>query len=120
MKNEVLNNVEDYIQSFEPSVQKILQDIRTIIQTIAPLASESISYGIPAYKYKKKPLIYFASFKNHIGLYATPTAQEHFKKELFSYKQGKGSVQFPLDQPIPYDLISAITSYNREAIDKKF
>ena len=82
-----------------------------MIKDNATNAEELIAYGMPAYKINKKPLIYFAAFKNHIGLYATPSENSEFKKELSKYKQGKGSVQFPIDQPIPYELIEKIVKF---------
>ena len=77
-----------------------------------------MSYGMPGYKLNKKPLVYFAAYKNHIGFYATPTGHKAFEAELSKYKQGKGSVQFPLDQEIPYDLITRIVVYRVEENDK--
>jgi uncharacterized protein YdhG (YjbR/CyaY superfamily) len=93
-----------------------LNKIREIVLTIVPEAVESINYGMPAYKLNKKPLIYFAAFKNHIGLYATPDGHKAFEKELASYKQGKGSVQFPLNQEMPYSLIEEIIVFKRNQI----
>jgi len=81
------------------------------IKANAPGAEEMMNYGIPGYKIYKKPLVYFAAFKNHIGFYATPSGHSEFKEELSKYKQGKGSVQFPLDQPIPYKLIETIVKF---------
>jgi uncharacterized protein YdhG (YjbR/CyaY superfamily) len=109
--NEKITTVSQYIQQFPEPVQIILQRIKQVILENAVLAEESISYGMPAYKLNNKPLVYFAAYKHHIGLYATPTGHEQFKKELSSYKQGKGSVQFPLTQPIPYDLIARIVQF---------
>jgi len=101
-------SVDEYITTFPLEIQSILKAIRTLVLKKAPEATESISYGMPAYKLNGKPLIYFAAYKNHIGFYATPTGHEAFAKELSVYKQGKGSVQFPLDQAIPFDLIEKI------------
>jgi uncharacterized protein YdhG (YjbR/CyaY superfamily) len=92
-------------------VQEILQTLRQIIIDNAPDAVEGIAYGMPAYKTNGKPLIYFAGFAKHIGFYATPTGHEKFAEELSKYKQGKGSVQFPLNQEIPYDLITEIVKF---------
>lgn len=92
-------------------VQKQLQCIRTIIKKAAPDAVEQIVYGMPSYKTNGKPLVYFAGYKNHIGFYATPSGHEAFQKELSKYKQGKGSVQFPLNQTIPFDLIEQIVRF---------
>lgn len=85
--------------------------MRAIIQETAPDAVESISYGMPAYKTNRKPLVYFAGYKNHIGFYATPNGHAKFATELAKYKQGKGSVQFPIDQPLPLDLIKKIVAF---------
>jgi uncharacterized protein YdhG (YjbR/CyaY superfamily) len=103
--------VDEYIQTFPKDVQSILREIRGIIKANAPTATESISYGMPAYKTGGQPLIYFAGYQKHIGLYATPSGHAQFAKELSRYKQGKGSVQFPLDEPIPYDLIKRIVVF---------
>lgn len=100
-----MNKIESYIQQLPDDVQEILRNIRKLILDNAPEAEESFAYGMPAYKTHKKPLVYFAAYKNHIGFYATPSGHNEFQIELSKYKQGKGSVQFPLDQPIPYQLI---------------
>lgn len=113
MKTDFLT-VEEYINTFPENIREILEKIRGVILKAAPNAEESISYSMPAYKLNKKPLVYFAAFKNHIGLYATPSGHSHFSEELSHYKQGKGSVQFPLDQPIPYELIEKIVLYRSE------
>jgi uncharacterized protein YdhG (YjbR/CyaY superfamily) len=106
-----MNEIDSYISKFPVAVQKILIQIRTIIIKVAPEAIENIAYGMPAYKTNGKPLVYFAGFKNHIGFYATPTGHEQFSSELSNYKQGKGSVQFPLNKPIPFDLIKRIVEF---------
>ena len=103
--------VEDYIKSFPDDVQILLNTLRSIIKEKAPEAVESIAYQMPAYKTNGRPLVYFACFKNHIGFYATPSGHSEFAKELSGYKQGKGSVQFPLDKPIPFDLIGRIVEF---------
>ena len=87
------------------------QKKRAIIKKQAPGAVESISYGMPRYKTNKRPLVYFAAFKNHIGFYATPTGHAQFADELSKYQQGKGSVQFPLDEPLPVALIKEIVQF---------
>lgn len=109
--NKTIKNVDEYLRSFPQETQKILKEIRQIIQKSAPESVESISYGMPAYKLNGKPLVYFAAFKNHIGFYATPTGHSAFSDELSKYKQGKGSVQFPIDQPMPLDLIEKIVKF---------
>ncbi|HEY5122506.1 MAG TPA: DUF1801 domain-containing protein [Ignavibacteria bacterium] len=103
--------VDNYIVSFPESVRVLLEQVRATIKENAPDAAESIAYHMPAYKTNGKPLVYFAAFKNHIGFYATPTGHSEFAKELSKYKQGKGSVQFPFDKPIPFDLIGRIVKF---------
>ena len=104
-------NIETYIKSSPKNIQDILIQLRAVIKKNAPGASESISYGMPAFKIYGKPLIYFAAFKNHIGFYATPTGHKEFEADLSPYKQGKGSIQFPLNQPIPMDLVAKIVQF---------
>jgi uncharacterized protein YdhG (YjbR/CyaY superfamily) len=106
-----MNEIEVYIKQFPDNVQEILNTMRRLIHDNAPGADEHFSYGMPAYKLNKKPLVYFAAFKNHIGFYATPSGHKAFQDELSKYKQGKGSVQFPLDKPIPYKLIERIVKF---------
>lgn len=110
------------MQQFPDNIQEILRNIRKLIIDNAPESEELIAYGMPAYKTNKKPLVYFAAFKNHIGFYATPSGHHEFEKELSQYKQGKGSVQFPLNQPIPYKLIERIVKFrvteNNEKMNK--
>lgn len=106
-----MESVEEYIAGFPEDVQIKLQQVRKTILQIAPLADEVISYNMPAYKLDGKPLVYFAGYKNHIGFYATPTGHEAFAQELALFKQGKGSVQFPLDKPLPLNLIARITRF---------
>ena len=92
-------------------MRNILLQIRQIIQDEAPDAVEGFAYQMPSYKTNGMPLVYFAGFKNHIGFYATPSGHTAFSQELSKYKQGKGSVQFPLDKPIPLDLIRQIVAF---------
>lgn len=109
--------VDVYIASFPENIQAILRRLRKLVQTTAPNAVEGLAYMMPSYKLNGRPLIYFAAFKNHIGLYATPSGHSAFAKELSVYKQGKGSVQFPIDQPIPYELIKKIIQFNITSIN---
>jgi Uncharacterized conserved protein len=106
-----MNAIDEYIFKFPKEAQEIMQKIRALVKDAAPDAVEQIAYGMPGYKTHGKPLVYFAGYKNHIGLYATPSGHEKFAEELSKYKQGKGSVQFPLDQPMPYDLIKRIVVF---------
>src|SRR5512139_1272051 len=102
--------IDEYIAGFPTDVQDVLQKIRKTIHEAAPEATEKISYQMPTF-YLKGNLVHFAAFKEHIGFYPVPTGIEKFKKELSVYKQGKGSVQFPLDQPMPYELITKIVKF---------
>ncbi|MBC6997254.1 DUF1801 domain-containing protein [Cytophaga sp. FL35] len=111
MKTKKVTTVDAYIEEFSPEVQALLRKMRNIILKVASDAQESISYGMPAYKTQGKPLVYFAAYKNHIGFYATPSGHEAFKKELSGYQQGKGSVQFPLNEPLPLELIGKIVAF---------
>ena len=106
-----MNEVDKYIATFPQDVQGILMKIREIIKNEAPDAVEGFAYGMPSYKTHGKPLVYFAGYKSHVGFYATPSGHESFSKELAKYKQGKGSVQFPVDQPIPFELIQQIVAF---------
>ena len=109
-KNNVAKNVDDYIKQFPESVQASLQKLRKTIRTAAPKAEEVISYMMPGYKYHGM-LVYFAAYKTHIGFYATPTGNDAFKKELSIYKTGKGSIQFPVNKPLPLNLIKQIVTF---------
>ncbi|WP_017496052.1 iron chaperone [Flavobacterium sp. WG21] len=122
METKKPENIDEYIGSFPNDVQEILERIRMTIQNAAPDAKEKISYSMPAFE-QNGIVVYFAAFKNHIGLYALPSGHNAFKEELSKYKSGKGSVQFPLNQPMPYDLITEIVKFrvkeNLEKIKKK-
>lgn len=110
--NEIkYSSIDQYITEAPAQVKQILINIRNLISEKAPEAVSCIAYNMPAFKYHKKPLVYFAAFKNHIGFYALPSGNVAFQKELTKYKTGKGSIQFPLDQEIPYDLIGQIVEF---------
>src|SRR5512136_2553799 len=102
--------VDEYIKTFPIEIQIILEKIRKTIQRAAPDAVENISYQMPTFKLNGN-LVHFAAFKNHIGFYPVPSGIEAFKKELSVYKQGKGSVQFPLDKPLPLKLVTRIVKF---------
>lgn len=106
-----MNAIDEYIAQFPAETQQALNQVREVIIATCPDAVESISYAMPAYKLNGKPLVYFAGYKNHIGFYATPTGHEAFKEALSHYKQGKGSVQFPLTDPMPLELIKQIVLF---------
>lgn len=109
-----MNEVEIYIKSFPEEVHEKLLEIRKIIFSIAPDAMEKISYGMPGFFLNNKPLVYVAAYKNHIGFYATPNGHEKLAEELSVYNQGKGSVHFPLNKEIPFDLIRRIVELRKE------
>ena len=118
--NTAFKNINEYINAFEADTRKHLEQIEKAIKEAAPGAEESISYGMPAYKLNGKPLVYFAAFKTHIGFYATPQGHTEFAEELSKYKQGKGSVQFPIDKPMPLSLISKIVKFRVKGNLQKF
>jgi len=115
MDSKAPNTVDEYINSFSGEAKARLQQLRTLVTAEVPEAQEGIMYGLVGYKLHSKPLVYFGGFAHHIGFYATPTGHEAFKKDLSKYKQGKGSVQFPLDQPLPMDLIKRMILFRRSA-----
>jgi uncharacterized protein YdhG (YjbR/CyaY superfamily) len=104
------SNIDEYIAQFPKEIQNKLLEIRVTIKAAAPDAKERISYKMPAITLSGN-LVYFAAFKNHIGFYPIPNGIKAFQKELSQYKTAKGSVQFPLDQPIPMELISRIVKF---------
>ncbi len=106
--------VDAYIEKFEGVRRERLDIMREIVKTTVPSAEESLSYGLVGYKLNGKPLVYFGAFPNHIGFYATPNGHEAFAKEFAKYKQGKGSVQFPLDEPLPIELIKHVVQYRKD------
>jgi uncharacterized protein YdhG (YjbR/CyaY superfamily) len=104
-------SIDEYIGAFPPETQRLLEEMRTIITLAAPGATERISYSMPTFDLNGRHLVHFAGFAKHIGLYPIPTGIEAFKEELKPYKTGKGSVQFPLDQRLPADLIRRIVAF---------
>jgi uncharacterized protein YdhG (YjbR/CyaY superfamily) len=113
------NSIEAYIASFPKSIQEIVIQIRTTIKNAAPQAEEKISYGMPAF-FLKGQLVYYAAFKNHIGFYALPSGNKAFQKELVHYKVGKGSIQFPITEKIPYALITKMVKFRiKENLEKE-
>jgi uncharacterized protein YdhG (YjbR/CyaY superfamily) len=118
-ENHMITNkpatIDEYIAGFPKDIQEILEQVRETIKQAAPDAEEAIRYAIPTFTLKGN-LIHFAAFKNHIGLYPAPNGIEAFAEELSVYKGGKGSVQFPLDQPMPLDLISRIVKFREKSV----
>jgi uncharacterized protein YdhG (YjbR/CyaY superfamily) len=118
MKRKKPASVEEYISGFPAATQKALEQVRAAIIKAAPKAEEEISYAMPGYTLNG-PLVYFAGYEKHIGFYATPSGHHAFEEELSKYKQGKGSVQFPLDEPMPLALITKIVKYRiKENLEK--
>jgi len=109
-----VSDVENYINQFDGEVKARLLELRKLIEAQSPNAVESLSYGLVGYKLNGKPLVYFGGFKNHIGFYATPNGHEAFAEDFAKYKQGKGSVQFPLSEPLPVDLIKRVVEYRTQ------
>jgi len=116
-KGELMDNrkkeftsIDEYIATFPNDVQKILQELRATIKAAAPDAQEKISYQMPTF-FLKGNLVHFAAYKNHIGFYPTPSGIEKFQKELSKFEGAKGSVQFPINQPLPLDLVQKIVEF---------
>ena len=103
-------NIDEYIASFPPEVQKILQELRAVIRSVAPDAGEKISYAVPTFTLHGN-LVHFGGFTNHISLFPGSAAGEYFKDELVGYITSKGTIQFPLNKPMPYDLIRRIVAF---------
>jgi len=110
MKSRAPADIDEYIASFPSKVQKILQQIRKTIQKAAPDAEEAISYAIPTFRLNGN-LVHFAAFKNHVGLYPAPRGVAEFEVDLAPYEGGKGTARFPLDTPIPHELIARIVTF---------
>src|SRR5574341_169934 len=116
-------SIDEYVATFPKDVQKILEELRGTIKAAAPDAEETISYQIPTFTLNGKYLIYFAGWKNHISIYPIPSGSEAFNKEVSKYVEGKGTLKFPLDKPMPLKLITKIVKYrvaeNLKGTDKK-
>ena len=118
MKNATPKNIDEYIAGFPPAVQESLRRIRAIVREAAPDAKETLKYRMPTFVLHEN-LVHFAAFQNHIGFYPTPSAIEAFRRELASYESAKGSVQFPLNRPVPLDLIKRMVRFRVEAFRRK-
>ena len=110
MRTNSPTSIDEYIANFPPGVQKLLRKIRATIRAAAPEAQEAIKYQMPTFVLNGN-LVHFAAFTHHIGLYPTPSVTERFKRELSQYAGGKGSIRFPLDEPIPYELIARVVKF---------
>ena len=111
MKKTNYQSIDEYIGTFPDDIQSRLESMRQIIKSVIPGAIETISYQIPTFKINNKNIVHFSAYKNHIGLYPGPSVIEHFKEELSQYKWSKGAVQFPLDNPIPSELVKKIVIF---------
>ena len=117
--NKQYKTIDEYIDAFPADVRDLLQKMRQAIRDAAPEATEAISYQMPTFKLNGN-LVHFAAFKNHIGFYPAPSAIERFKAELSQYKWSKGAVQFPLDKPLPFELVKKMVAFRiRESLQKK-
>lgn len=112
------DSIEAYISGFPEHIQEILEQIRSTIKSVAPDASEAIKYAIPTFILNGN-LVHFAGYKNHIGLYPAPSGMEQFEEEIAMYKTGKGTLQFPIDQPMPLDLIARIVKFRVQENEAK-
>ncbi len=111
MKKDNFQTIDEYNSAFSEEIQSTLDLIRQTIRDAAPNAIETINYQMPTFKLNNKNLVHFAAYKKHIGFYPAPSAIERFNDELLSYKWSKGAIQFPLDRPIPHDLIKRIVIF---------
>ena len=111
--------IDEYIASLPPDVQEKLQGIRAVIRKAAPEAEEAIRYGIPTFRQNGSNLVHFAAFKDHLSFFPTSSGVAKFQEELSSYKLSKGTVQFPLNGPVPHDLVDRITRFRVEETRKK-
>lgn len=114
-----VNSIDEYIAEFPPEIQKVMEELRALIKASIPGAVETISYAMPTFDLNRKHLVHFAGFKSHIGFYPTPSGIEAFEDELKPYKHAKGSVQFPLNQPLPLELIRRMVEFRVEESTRK-
>jgi len=112
--NAQFKTIDEYIRTFPEDVQRILENLRQTVRTAAPDAEETINYEMPTFKLNGKYLLYFAAWKKHISFYPIPSGPESFKRELTPYIKGKGTIQFPLDKPVPHGLVEKIVRYRIE------
>jgi uncharacterized protein YdhG (YjbR/CyaY superfamily) len=105
-----VTTIDQYVNGFPDDVRRILNELRATIRAAAPEASEKISYRMPTFYYNGN-LVHFAAYPHHIGFYPTPSGIDAFEDELGKYKRAKGSVQFPIDEPLPLDLIARIVKH---------
>ena len=111
--------IDEYIDTFPEDVQQILESIRHTVKEAAPESTEAISYQMPTFKWNGEPLIHFGAWKHHIGLYPIPAGTAEFEKELAPYVKGKGTVRFPIREPIPHNLVRAMVTFRMKAITEQ-
>lgn len=109
-RHSTARTIDEYVRGLPPKTRRVLQELRATIRAAAPGAEETMNYAIPTFKLNGN-LVHFAAFESHVGFYPTPSGITAFKKELAKYKSSKGSVQFPLDQPMPLQLVSRIVKF---------
>jgi uncharacterized protein YdhG (YjbR/CyaY superfamily) len=113
-----MKTIDEYIKTFEPNIQKTLNEIRSFIRTLVPEAAEKISYGIPTF-YLNGNLVHFAAFKDHYGFFPSPSGINAFEKELAPYRTGKGTLKFSLDKPIPWKIVKKVVQFRvKENLNK--
>ena len=117
-QTEKIESIDEYISQFSENIQVILKELREVIRKAAPDATEKISYQMPTF-YLEGNLVHFAAYKNHIGFYPTPSAMTVFEEELKQYKRAKGSVQFPINERLPFDLIRIMVLFRVDENKKK-
>ncbi len=118
MKMKEYKSITEYIESFPKEIQETLQKMRKTIKEVMPDAEEAIKYGLPTFRLNNKNVVHFAAFQKHFGFYPAPSGIEEFKKELEPYIAGKGTIQFPIHKPIPYDLIKKVTAFRMKEVLK--
>jgi uncharacterized protein YdhG (YjbR/CyaY superfamily) len=112
-------SIDEYIAEFPPEKRELLEEMRSIIRAAAPGATETISYAIPTFDLDGRHLVHFARFSNHIGFYPTPSGIDGFRAELARYRSTRGAVQFPLDEPLPADLIRRVVEFRVKQVAGK-
>jgi uncharacterized protein YdhG (YjbR/CyaY superfamily) len=116
--NTPITNIDQYIAQYPPEVQKLLTKLRKIVRKIVPAAEETIAYGIPTFRLNGTNMVHFAAYKSHLGFYPTSSVIKAFKKEITQYVHSTGTIRFPLDQPIPFDLIREIVKFRVREINR--
>jgi uncharacterized protein YdhG (YjbR/CyaY superfamily) len=119
MSRSQFKTIDEFIARYPENVRVVLQELRRVIRESAPGAEETISYGIPTFDLNGKHLVHFSAYRSHVGFYPTPSGIEAFKKELSHFKTSKGTVQFPLDKPIPFDLVKRIVKFRVKENESK-